>query len=213
MAASKKTELIRKTYELLQETSPNRLKIRDIAKACGCTPAAVYKHFEDLDSLIRFGCVRFLEDYIQKTMKTVSEHTDPLQMLIIMWDEFSKSAFQNADIYLELFWGRYRSKLGDTIFDYYSLFPAQWQSMGGLFTATFFNSEIKERNYTVVRQAAAVGYFQQEEIRLISDMQCYLMHGFLMDYQSCYRETGKAEEGQRLFMEALRSQIQHYRIK
>lgn len=213
MAVSKKTELIQQTYELLKDTSPDDLKIRDIAKACGCTPAAVYKHFEDLDSLIRFGCVQFLEDYIRQTLKIVRENMDPLEMLIVMWDEFSKCAFQYADIYLELFWGRFRSKLGDTLFDYYHMFPAQWQSMGGLFTSTFFNSEIKERNYTIVRSAAAVGYFKQDEIKLVSDMQCYLMHGFLMDYQCCYREAGKAEEGQQLFMEALRSQIQHYRAK
>ena len=60
MAASKKIELIQKTYELLKDTAPDDLKIRDIAKACSCTPTVVYKHFEDLDDLIRFGCVHFL---------------------------------------------------------------------------------------------------------------------------------------------------------
>lgn len=213
MAASKKIELIQKTYELLKETAPDELKIRDIAKVCNSTPTVVYKHFENLDDLIRFGCVHFLEDYIRETMKIVNENMDPLEMLIIMWDEFSKCAFQNVDVYLHLFWGRYCSQLGDTIFDYYQLFPEQWQTMGGLFTSTFFNSEIKERNYTIVRRAAAVGYFHHTETKVISDMQCYLMHGMLMDYRSCYRQPGKAEEGQKLFMQILRSQIQHYCIK
>lgn len=213
MAASKKIELIQKTYELLKETAPDELKIRDIAKVCYCTPTVVYKHFENLDDLIRFGCVHFLEDYIRETMKIVNENMDPLEMLIIMWDEFSKCAFQNVDVYLHLFWGRYCSQLGDTIFDYYQLFPEQWQTMGGLFTSTFFNSEIKERNYTIVRRAAAVGYFHHTETKVISDMQCYLMHGMLMDYRSCYRQPGKAEEEQKLFMQILRSQIQHYCIK
>lgn len=213
MAASKKIELIQKTYELLKETAPDELKIRDIAKVCNCTPTVVYKHFENLDDLIRFGCVHFLEDYIRETMKIVNENMDPLEMLIIMWDEFSKCAFQNVDVYLHLFWGRYCSQLGDTIFDYYQLFPEQWQTMGGLFTSTFFNSEIKERNYTIVRRAAAVGYFHHTETKVISDMQCYLMHGMLMDYRSCYRQPGKAEEEQKLFMQILRSQIQHYCIK
>jgi AcrR family transcriptional regulator len=213
MAASKKIELIQKTYELLKDTAPDDLKIRDIAKACSCTPTVVYKHFEDLDDLIRFGCVHFLEDYIRETMKIVNENMDPLEMLIIMWDEFSKCAFKNVDVYLHLFWGRYRSQLGDTIFDYYHLFPDHWQVMGGLFTSTFFNSEIKERNYTIVRRASAVGYFHHTETKLISDMQCYLMHGILMDYRDSYRQPGKAEEGQKLFMQTLRSQIQHYCIK
>lgn len=213
MAASKKTELIQKTYELLKTTAPDELKIRDIAKECGCTPAAIYKHFEDLDDLIRFGCVRFLEDYIRETLKIINENVDPLQMLEIMWEEFSRIAFQNAEVYLQLFWGRYKSQLGDTIFEYYQIFPDQWQSMGGLFTSTFFNSEIKERNFLIVRRAAAVGYFQYQEAQEISDLQCYLMHGALMDCLETYRQPGMAEAAQSRFMNLLRSTIKHYRIK
>jgi len=213
MASNKKTELIEKTYELLKTTPPEELKIRDIASTCSCTPTAVYKHFADLEELIRFGCVRFLEDYIRETVKIVNEDMDPLEMLLLMWEEFSKCAFRNVEVYLHLFWGKYHSQVGDYIFDYYKLFPEQWQSLGGLFTITFFSSEIKERNFTIVRRAHAMGYFNYSETRMISDMQCYLIHGVLMDYKDVYRQPGKAEEGQQLFMKMLRSSIDHYRIK
>jgi hypothetical protein len=173
----------------------------------------VYKHFTDLDDLVRFASVRFLEDYIRETMKIVNENMDPLKMLEIMWEEFSKCAFANAEVYLQLFWGRYKSQLGDTIFEYYQIFPDQWQNMGGLFTSTFFNSDIKERNYMIVRRAAAVGYFAYEEAKEISDMQCYLMHGALMDSLNTYRQPDKATEDQKRFMKLLNSNIQHYRIK
>jgi len=208
MAASKKIELIQKSYELLKTTDPDDLKIRDIARECDCTPAAVYKHFEDLDALIRFGCVRFLEDYIRETTKIVSENMDPLEMLIVMWEEFSKCAFRYPAVYLLLFWGRFKKQLGDTIFEYYQLFPEQWQSGGGLMTSVFFNSDIRERNYMVVRRAVSSGYFRHEEARLISDLQCYLMHGALMD-----ENGGDCEERQVRFMEMLRSTIERYRVK
>lgn len=213
MASNKKNELIEQTYTLLKTTSPDQVKIRDIAALCGCTPTAIYKHFKDLDDLIRFGCVRFLEDYIRQTMKIVNENMDPLQMLVVMWEEFSQSAFQNADVYLQLFWGRFKNQLGDTIFDYYQIFPDQWQSMGGLFASTFFNNDIRERNYMIVRRASSAGYFHYTETRAISDLQCYLMHGALMDCQSGYRDPQVAEQGQKAFMELLNSTISHYRIK
>jgi len=213
MASNKKIELIEKTYELLKTTAPDDIKIREVAKLCECTTTVVYKHFEDLDHLVRFACVRFLEDYIRETMKIVNENMDPLKMLEIMWEEFSKCAFENVEVYLQLFWGRYKSQLGDTIFDYYQIFPDQWQNMGGLFTSTFFNSDIKERNYMIVRRAAAVGYFAYEEARSISDMQCYLIHGALMDSLDTYRDPEKARKAQLRFMELLRSTIANYRIK
>ena len=173
----------------------------------------VYKHFEDLDDLVRLACVRFMEDYIRETTKIINENNDPLEMLTVMWEEFSKCTFRNADVYLQLFWGRYKNQLGDTIFDYYQIFPDQWQNMSGLFTSTFFNSDIKERNYMIVRRSSAVGYFRHEEARQISDLQCYLVHGALMDCRDTYRQPEKALEAQQNFMKLLRSTIAHYRIK
>ncbi len=213
MASNKKIEIIQKTYEMLKEKSPDEIKIRDIAKECSCTPTAIYKHFEDLEDLIRYGCVRFLENYIWSTMQIVNEDMDPMEMLIVMWDEFSKSAFKNIDVFLHMFWGKYADKLGDTIFDYYYVFPERWKNMGGLLTSTFFNSDIKERNFMIVRRAATLGYFPNEKARLISDMQCFLIHGVLMDYKDIYREEKKAEEGYQYFMTILRSHIESYRIR
>lgn len=61
---SKKNELVLKTYELLKTTGPYNIKIRTIATACNCTSTVIYRHFDDLDHLIRFASVRFLENYI-----------------------------------------------------------------------------------------------------------------------------------------------------
>lgn len=213
MAASKKIALIEKTYELLRELPPSEIKIRTVAEACGCSPAAVYKHFSDLDDLIRFASVRFLEEYITKIQDTLTESGDALEILLTTWREFAAIAFRNVDVYLELFWGRFKNQLGDTIFEYYEIFPDKWKNLGGLFTSTFFNNEIQERNYIIVRRAAVMGYFHYDEARLISDLQCYLMHGMLMDYRRSYRQPEKAEEGFSRFMELLESTCQHYRIR
>lgn len=213
MATNKKTELIIQTYELLKHTAPEDIKIRTIAQACNCTTPVIYKHFRDLDDLIHFSAVRFLEEYITKTQEILTENDDPLDMLTIMWQEFAKCAFQNIDIFLMLFWGQNRRQLGDTIYEYYHLFPSEWKDLGGLFTSTFFNNDIKERNYMIVRRAASAGYFPYMQARQISDMQCFLIHGVLLDYKEVYRQPGKADEGFSYFMELLQSHIQHYRIK
>ena len=210
---SKKNDLIIKTYELLKELPPEEVKIRTIAAACGCTTPVIYKHFSDLAELMSYASVRFLEPYIITVQKLLNEESDPLEMLMVMWREFSGCAFRNVDVYLEMFWGKYKNQLGDRIFDYYQLFPDEWRNLGGLMTSTFFNSDLYERNYTVVRRATAVGYFRGEETRLLSDMQCCLMHGVLMDYRPCYREAGKAEEGHEFFMQMLESMVNRYRIK
>lgn len=210
--STKKNELILKTYELLKTTNPEDVKIRTIASACGCTTPVIYKHFEDLDHLILFASVKFLEDYIIELQDIINTNSDPLEMLFSMWEVFSKYAFANAHVFEQLFWGKYKEGLGDTIFEYYQIFPNEWQNLDGLFTSVFFNNEIRERNYMIMHRAAVKGYFQYEDARMLSDLECSLFHGLLIEYQDCYRQQGKAEEGKRVFMKMLHSLVDRYQI-
>lgn len=213
MGTSKKNELILKTYEMLKAMKPDEIKIRNIAAEANCTSTVIYKHFEDLDQLILFASVRFLEDYIVDLQEVINQNSDALDMLVEMWRIFAKYAFENVDVFDLLFWGKYKERLGDTIFEYYQLFPDEWRNMDGLFTSVFFHNEIRERNGIIMHRAAATGYFSYDEAKMLSDMECDLFHGILLRYRDTYRLPGKAEEGVSYFMDMLNSLISHYRIK
>lgn len=213
MSGSKKTELILKTYELLKTTSPDNIKIRTIASACDCTSTVIYRHFEGLDHLIRFAAVRFLENYVIDIQKIVNGNSDPLEMLIRMWETFAQYAFENIEIFELFFWGRFKERLGDTIFEYYQFFPEEWKNLDGLFTSVFFNNDLKERNYIVLHRAAVAGYFDHKTDRMLSDISCDLFHGLMLDYKDCYREPDKAKEGAVYYMQMLMALIDKFRIK
>ena len=213
MASNKKNELIVKTYEMLKTTSPSDIKIRNIASACNCTTPVIYKYFDDLDHLVRFAAVRFLENYIIDLQESANSNSSPLDMLISMWDSFAKYAFENVEIFELFFWGRYKEQLGDTIFEYYQLFPDKWKNLDGLFTSVFFNNDLKERNYLIVRRAAVTGHFSLEDARLFSDICCDLFHGLLLEYKDSYRDPAKVKEGAETYMQMLMSLIGRYRIK
>ena len=213
MASNTKAELVEKTYELLKTLPPSEIKIRMVADACSCSNATVYRHFKDLDDLVCFASVRYLEDYINKIQKMLSELQDPMDFLVTSWKVFAEIAFRNIDVYLEMFWGRYKDRLGDAIFDYYQEFTKKWNNMDGLAASIFFNNDMDQRNYILVRRASAMGYFAYQDVQIISDLQCYLIHGSLAAYQSCYRQPGKAEEGIAHFSQRLDSLCSHYRIK
>lgn len=210
---SKKNELILKTYELLKTTGPYDIKIRNITTACNCTSTVIYRHFDDLDHLIRFASVRFLEKYIVEIQRITNEKTDALEMLETLWEVFAKYAFENIEVFNELFWGKYKENLGDTIFEYYQMFPNEWKDLDGLFTSVFFNNDILERNHMMVHRAAMTGYFSLNDSRMLSDMECSLFHGLMLEYQSKYRSSGTTEEGVAYFMKMLRSLHDHYKIK
>lgn len=213
MASKKKLELIIKTHEMLKTKSPEELSIRTIAAACDCTGTVVYKHFENLDHLLLIASVRFLENYVIELEAVLNSNTDSLEMLYEMWRVFAKYAFANVEVFELLFWGKYKDRLSDAIFEYYQIFPEKWENLDGLFTSIFFNNDLKERNYIMQRRTAAMGYFAHKDLRMLSDMECDLFHGVMLNYRRVYREPGKAEEGADCFMGMLESLFEHYRIK
>lgn len=208
---SRKKELILTTYELLKTTNPENIKIRTIASESHCTTPVIYKHFENLDELIQFAGVRYLENYIIDFLDVLQNTEDPLEMLVSSWKIFAHYAFQAVDIFEMMFWGKYKEGLGNCLYEYYQLFPEKLQGMDGLFTSVFFNNDIKERNYFVVRRASSAGYFSTRTDRMFSDMQVYFFHGLLLDYRDTYRQKGVSEQAEKCFDEMFSSLIDKYR--
>lgn len=213
MAENKKKELIQKTYEILRDYGPEGAKIRTIATKAGCTSTVIYKYFNDLDHLLLFSSVKFLEGYIADLGKIFDSNMNALDMGVLMWEVFAKSAFENIHVYEMLFWGKYKEELGDVIFEYYQLFPEELRHCDGVTASVFFDGDLNTRNRIMLRRAAATGYFLYDDAMLLSDLQCYFFYGVLMEYKDKYREPGKAQEGVERFMKILLSLIAKYRLK
>lgn len=213
MATNKKYDLISVTHEMLKTTSPDLIKIRDIASAANCTSAVIYRHFDNLDHLILISSIKFLEDYLFELQDITNNNTDSLDVEVTMWRAFAKYAFQNIEIFDLLFWGKYKERLGDSIYEYYQMFPEQWRHLNGLYTIVFFNNDLKERNRVILNHAANDGYFKTKDVPLLANLQCSFLHGLMMDYKDTYRLPGVSEKAAKEFMDTLLSLQSHYRIK
>lgn len=211
MASNKKKELVLITYEMLQTISPKDIRIRDIAAKAHCTTTAVYKHFADLESLILTACVKTLESYIISVQEITKSNTSGIDMLNRMWTAFSDIAFQNAEVFDLLFWGKYKEGLGDSIYEFYQLFPEEFVNLDGFFSVLFFNNELYERNRMIVHRAVLEGYFKAEDEDMIVEMQCNMFHGTLMQYLDTYRQPGVAEKASAHFLEMLEDFNNHYK--
>ena len=99
MAENKKKELIQKTYEILKDVGPEDTKIRTIASKANCTSTVIYRHFNDLDHLLLFASIKFLEDYMVDLQKIFNSNMNALDMGVLIWESFSKYAFQNISCF------------------------------------------------------------------------------------------------------------------
>jgi AcrR family transcriptional regulator len=209
---SMKKELIQKTYEILKTEGSANITIRHIGTKAGCTSAVIYKHFEDLDHLLTFASIRTLQNYFQEFKEIMSKDMNMLDLNLKLWERFACYAFKDVDIVERLFWGKYNVWLGDMIYEYYLLFKDEMKDFDGLSASILFNDNLRAREETMLRRAAATGCLPSENVVMLSDLVVCLFHGMLLDYKDKYREEGKAREGAEKFMTILKSVYDKYRI-
>ena len=203
MGRNKKADLIRATYEMLADSSPQELSIRAIASAAGCTTGTVYRHFDSVDQLLLVACVKFLEDHMVNLNDLLAQEGDPLHQHTEMWRSFGRQAFANIDAFELMFWNASPDELNDAIFTYYQEFPESWRKLSGFQVMVFFNSKLEERNLLTLNRCMADYKLEASMINMIGNIEICCFHGLMMEYRDCYREPGKAEEGLAEFMAML----------
>ena len=208
-----KKELIQRTYEIMQREGLQGLSIRKITSGLGLSSTALYTHFADMDQLIMYASVRFLQDYIRCFKNTLNENMNPLEQYLTLWNCFAGYAFASIPIYEMLFFGKYKENLGDTIFEYYRMFPEDVTEFDGLSDSVFFSNDLKQRDYMMLQRAARAGEITPEAARILSEMNCYLFHGMLMEHRMDYRNPGVAKEAAVKFFYMIQEITNKYRLK
>lgn len=213
MARNLKKELVQITYQILKTESADNIKIRRIAADAGCTSTVIYKHFQDLDHLMSFASIRFLKAYIQDFIVISAEDINALDMNLKMWECFAGYAFKDAYVFELLFWGKYKERLGDMIYEYYLLFKDEMEGFDGLSASIQFNNDMKDREYIMQRRAAATGYLNFDDIAVLSDLVSCMFHGMLLEYIGKGHDEEIMKQGVRRFMTALNALMDRYRLK
>ena len=213
MAGNMKKELIQVTLNILKSEGIESIKIRRIAKDAGCTSTVIYNYFENLDHLISFAAIRILKDYIRDFQEIMNNpDLNVLDRYLRLWECFARYAFEDIHIFELLFWGKYKSRLGEMMFDYFQLFKdeIEMKNFDGLSASIMFSNDLPTRSRFTLRKAAAEGVFSFDDVLMLSDLLVSLFHGMLLEYKDRYREPGVAQEGAEKFLGILHSIIGKY---
>lgn len=140
------------TYQKLCSEDASSLTVRDLARENGCSPAALYKHFDSLEYLITVASVRFLDGYMREYANLLDSDKDFLEIYIQGWELFDKHAFHRPDIYYRLFWGEDNSIFGNAFQDYFELFPFKGsEKYTAHYYTLLFNENLQERFYDAAK--------------------------------------------------------------
>ena len=99
-----KKNLMRTTYRMLQNMDASKITVRAVAKEAGCSPAALYRHFDNIEYLIVLASIRFFENYMIEYGVLMDQEPNLLKQYVDGWRLFNRYAFERPDLYYRLMW-------------------------------------------------------------------------------------------------------------
>ena len=203
MAGAKK-KYIEAACELLEREGLAGVSTRKVADELGCTSAALYRHFPDIDKLIAVASIRFLRDYIEDARQLSQVDLNPLELNLQLWECLAFYSFRNADVFENLFFGDPTGRLySEAVTEYFTQYPEDLMGLKDFMFDLFMNSTIAERNLILLERAEEKGMITPESSQYLSKVDSLLYRGTLASLRGRDLDEDDHRKATREFMQLI----------
>ena len=168
-------------YRILERDGLDGISIRKVADEVGCSSAALYKHFDNLDELVVYASIRFLSDYSLDVQTLSKVDLNPLQLNIQLWECFAFYAFRNVPVFEQLFYNTDPDLLSSVLYDFYQIFPEELTNVRSYMITMMGNSDIKKRGFLTMSKAVDMGMIDMESLSYLCETDSYIFRGMLAE--------------------------------
>lgn len=168
------------THTIMETEGISAVSIRKVASMAGFNGATVYNYFENLNHLIFFASLKYLKDYAEALPKYTMESKNSFENYINVWKCFSYYSYLRPEIYnLIFFTGFSHDTVNSSIRTYYSIFPEEIGDETKKFLPMLLEDNINVRDYNTLKAAAVEGFFKEEDLHEINEMNVLIYEGML----------------------------------
>ena len=175
-----KRKYIEATYDLLSRDGLEGVSIRKIADEIGCSSAALYRHFPDIDKLVAVASIRFLRDYIEDARILSKVDLNPMELNLQLWECLAYYSFRNADVFENLFFGDPTGvRYSEATNEYFEQYPEDIEGLRDFMLDIVRNSSIIDRETVLLSRAADMGMLSLKAAEYLCKLDAYLYRGAL----------------------------------
>lgn len=171
---------IEATIEIIEKEGINKVTIRKIADKSGYNSATLYNYFKNLDVLLMYASVKYLEGYIKDLKKKIVKVNDPIDRYIKIYEVFNDFCFKYPDIYFNMFYGIYKNMLHEIINEYYIIFPEELEGIDEDIMLMLTSGDIFERDKAITKGFLKCGY-NKEDIDFIIETTIRVHSSYLYE--------------------------------
>lgn len=170
---------INSVREVINEEGIENVTIRKIAKLAGYNSATIYNYFDNLNQLIFFGAISYLDDYVNAIPFYLNKSDDELNQFLLIWECFAKNSFNNPHIFYAIFTENIGDSSENLFKMYYQLFPEELDNIPKKYIPMLLESELQKRCSIHIKPCIEAGYFTTERAAEVDERIRLLYHGML----------------------------------
>lgn len=181
------------THNIIETEGIDAVTVRKVSKQAGYNPATLYNYFENLDYLVGFASIKYLQDYHKSLKQEVEPLKDPKQRFLAIWEKFCHYSFEKPKIYRALFFKSPRFSLCEIFDFYFKMFPDELGEHTIDIQRMMKGCTLFSRNLFVLQDVVQSKRMRlrPEELQQLNEMMIILYRGKL---SACIEDEWSQEE-------------------
>lgn len=167
------------TEKIMREEGINNVTIRKVSDIAGYSSATIYSYFENIDHLIIFSSLKFLDEFIESLPKEIENCKTAIDVYKKVWECFSRFAFQRAEIFQVMFFSKLDQKLDNFFTEYYCIYKLDVTNFPTSIQKMLRGTNIYNRNMHLLNEAVEEGSVKEANKAEINEMSVFIFESIL----------------------------------
>ena len=197
-------DYIERAYEIIEREGVEAVSIRRMAREFGCSSTSMYRYFTNVEELIYYANIIFLDEYLQRLKEQESGWKDIWDRHFGIWEGYCRTAFDHPRAFNILFFSTTSKKLTNAIREFYEMFPERINIVSHYLQVMLQSTDLLERDMVMVRRCVEEGVIKPENAGKMNHMVCFLYKGYLKDILDYGIKKEEIEPRVRQFGEEIR---------
>ena len=174
-------EYIERAYQIIKNEGEKAVSIRRMAKEFECSTTSLYRYFDNVEELIYYAYLIYLDEYLRELSRQEKEWKDIWDTHIGIWEGYSRIAFSHPKAFNIIFFSQTSRKLTNALPEFYEMFPERLTIVSPYLQVFFHSSDLFARDMEMVKRCEEAGVISHENGIRLNRMVCLLYKGYLKD--------------------------------
>lgn len=177
----KKILYIKAAERIMRNEGIQGLNIRKLASEVGLNSATLYSYFEDLDELVLFATFKFRKEYLIHLSDEILPGMSAFEQYVKLYEIYCEYAFEEPEIFFNMYFGKYSYRLGNIREEYYMMFPDESIEQTPMVSNWLNAKDVYEGERTAVRCLVEEGVIKEENQCMVANMVVRIHASYMHD--------------------------------